>query len=104
MKTKREKFEVVGSITVDAGLIQVGDPCYQYGQGDQDEWMNYLRDTGIAEGGDVVAIPHSREGGNYDGCSKAIALSSGLGDGIYDVQIKRCSQTGAIREMKIKFF
>lgn len=103
MKNKREKFEIVGSVTVDAGLIQIGDPCYQFE--DHDLWLKYLEDSGLSKGGDVTVIAHdTSKGGNYDDCAKAVAVSSGFGDGIYNVLVKKCSETGRVKELKIKFF
>lgn len=99
----REKFEVVGSITVDAGLVQIGDPCYQFTE-NHNEWLKYIVDTGIADMDTTVAIPHKNKQGNYGISSKAIAVQSGLGDGVYDVLVKKCSETGLVKELKIKFF
>lgn len=102
MKTKREKFEVIGSITVDAGIVQIGDPCYQYDN--HDMWLKYLDDTGILNMEGVLPIPHESEQGNYGHCSKAVVVTSGFGDGVYEVLAKKCKETGRVKEVKIKFF
>lgn len=96
---KREKFEVVGQITVATGIVQVGDPCYQYDGGK--EWEDFCDEL---DGQDIVNIPHSREGGNYNNFGKAVVVTSGFGDGVYDVMVKRCLKTGRIKELKVKFF
>lgn len=97
---KRAKFEVVGSITVDAGLIMVGDPCYSH---EDSEWLDFLNDNKLSEN-DTAVIPHERTEGNYGDCGKAITVASGFGDGVYDVEVKRCLTTGHIKELRIKFF
>lgn len=97
MKKTREKFEVAGQITVDAGLVQIGDPCYLFEE--HDKWLKYIETSGI---GDMeLTTPISHENGNP---GMAVAISSGFGDGIYNVLVKKCSKTGRVREVKIKFF
>lgn len=102
MKTKREKFEVIGSVTVHAGILQIGDPCYQYE--DHNEWLKYIEASGILKMEETLSIPHDLTQGNYDKFSKAVVVSSGMGDGVYNVLAKRCKKTGMIKEVKIKFF
>lgn len=100
------KYETVGEITVDAGIVQVGDPCY----GNRNEfekhedWIKYLEENKIFGMGDSVAIPHDRSEGTYGECAKAVVVSSGFGDGVYPVQIKRCPETGRVKELRVKFF
>lgn len=94
---KKSTFEVVGQITVDAGCIQVGDPCY--GESDYMDNLEELDTTGVA------LIPHNHsDQGNYGTCSKAVVVTSGFGDGVYDVLVKKCPHTGMVKELKIKFF
>lgn len=105
MSKPRAKWEVVGAVTVDAGLIQLGDPCYQRENfEDKDVWMSYLRDNKILDMDDAVQIPHFNEGGNYDDYGRAVVVSSGFGDGVYPVEIKKCLETGRVKEVRIKFF
>ncbi len=101
-KTKAPKFEVVGSITVDAGIIQIGDPCYEYGK--PGAWLDFCDELkGMDELG-VHQLPHESTKGNYGECSRAIVVQSGLGDGVYDVEVKRDAVMGIIKEVRIKFF
>lgn len=103
---KSEKFETVGSITVDAGLVRVGDPCYSFKN--QNKWLAWL--TKHLEFGktnnrkDTYAVAHDSRSGNYGEHAAAIVVTSGMGDGVYPVQVKRCSETGLIRELRVKFF
>lgn len=93
---KQDKFESVGYITVDAGIIQIGDPCYQM---KDKHWQKYIEDVGIVDMTDgSLSIPHET---GMPG--KAIVVQSGFGDGIYDVLVKKCSKTGIVKELKIKF-
>ena len=106
MKKKLPKWETVGSVTVDAGLIQLGDPCY----GNLDEfekhanWVRYLEGSGILNADEnVTVIPHGHDKeGNYKHHAKAVVVSSGYGDGCYPVQVRR--EDGRIKEVRIRFF
>ena len=89
-KTNKEIFELVGEITVETGEIRVGDPLYS------DLDINTRKY-------DVEVVPHDREGGNYDECGAAVLVMSGFGDGVYPVYIKRCKNTGVVKELRIKF-
>lgn len=102
MKKTREKFEVAGSITVDAGIVQIGDPCYQYGS--QEDWMAFLHQNKMLDNNspDITQVPHTKICPDYG--LKAVVVSSGFGDGVYDVLVKRCSKTGMVKELKVKFF
>lgn len=97
MSKPREKFEYAGSVTVDAGLIQIGDPCYMFDA--HDKWLKYLETSGIT--GMDLSTNVSHENGNP---GMAVVVSSGFGDGVYDVMVKKCSETGRVKEVKIKFF
>ncbi len=99
MSKVREKFEEVGFVTVDAGLIQIGDPCYASEYEDHDEWMNFLNVNKILGMKESVSINHKA-----GGPGKAIVVGGFGGDGVYPVSIKRCKDTGMVKEVKIKFF
>lgn len=93
---KQTKWEVVGYISVDAGCIKVGDPCY----GEVENWIDFAQDS------DAAQIPHEGDlevPGAARGFGKAVLLQSGLGDGVYAVEVKRDPGYG-IKEMRIKFF
>lgn len=97
MKTKRAKWEVIGAISVDSGCITIADPCY-----DVDDSLYIEAET------DTVCHPH--EGDTLElkrGFGAAVTLSTGLGDGVYLVEAKRCIEggfEGRIKEVRIKFF
>ena len=96
------KYETVGHVSVDAGIIQIGDPCYQKeGFKDHAVWMKYLEDNKILDMEDAVQIPHES---GIDSYGKAVVVSSGFGDGVYPVEIKKDIQTGRVKEVRIKFF
>lgn len=96
-KQIRSKWAVLGNISVDAGVIKIGDPCY----GECDYDINNLLETGALE------IPHEgslAESGANRGFGQAVILQSGLGDGVYSVEGKYDESFGAIKEIRIKFF
>jgi hypothetical protein len=105
-KTVKTKFEVVGHITVDAGIVQLGDPCYQDADfRDHKKWAKYIETMGIIGMNDSVQIPHSHyEEGNYGKYGRAVVVVSGFGDGVYPVEIKKCSKTSRVKEVRIRFF
>jgi hypothetical protein len=92
--TKREKFEIIGTVCVDTATLHIGDPCYQT------EGADFSDEFGDAE--DVQLI--LREGDLPQAGAQAIRVITGFGDGMYDVMAKRCTVTGRIKELKIKFF
>lgn len=94
---KTTKWETVGHISVDAGCVKVGDPCY----GEVDNWMDFALNT------DAEVIPHEdrlKDAGEQQGFGKAVVLTSGFGDGVYTVEVRRDLEFGRIKEMRIKFF
>ncbi len=97
MKNKTAKWEVIGRISVDAGCIKIGDPCYE---GELD-WSKFALES------DAEQVPHSgrlEDAGKDRDFGQAVILQSGLGDGIYAVEVKRCKIMNAIKEVRIKFF
>ncbi len=93
------KWEVLGRISVDGGIIQIGDPCYDVRLDSFDEAMAQS---------DTAVIPHEgrlEPAGKDRDFAAAIVMQSGLGDGVYTVEIKRDPTFhNAIKEMRIKFF
>ncbi len=103
-KEKSIKWEHVGSVTVDAGVIQLGDPCYGYD--DQGKWVEFLKNNEILDQGEKLTYPVAhgadRQKGNYKEHAQAIVVSSGYGDGVYPVEVKK--KDGMIKEVRIRFF
>jgi len=100
MKPSFSKWEEVGSIGVDAGIIWLGDPCYTFFKPPTDvigkNWGEFCEK--------LEAIEEQKEENNdvYPFGFTGIAVSSGYGDGEYPVFIKR--KDGRIKEVKVVFF
>lgn len=100
------KKELVGYITVDAGIIQVGDPCY----GNRDEfndhknWLGYIEDTKMNEMDTHVVVPHEniKDIVDKETFGKSIIVGKFGGDGAYPVYIKK-NKYGLVTEVIIKF-
>ena len=96
------EWELVGTLGVDSGQMMLCDPCYikrdfanEYGQTNQ-KGMTYSSACDATLGNDGFGfLTHT------NGAELAFACSSGYGDGIYPVYIKR--DGGRIAEMKIVF-
>ena len=81
-KIKLGKKELAGYITVDAGLVQLGDPCYE---------VNSMEEIEFDDEGDGI----------YEvGEGKAITVQTGYGDGVFPVYVRR-DQRGAILELTV---
>lgn len=81
---KLGKKELVGYITVDAGLVQLGDPCYE---------VNSMHEIDFnAPNNGVFDIE--------DG--KAITVQTAFGDGVFPVYVRR-DRLGGIMEMTVNF-
>lgn len=92
---KVKKWKTVGHISVDAGIVQLGDPCYQYKN--HDEWLKYIENTGIEKMKKTLEIGHEN---GLPG--QAVVISSGYGDGYYPVEV--IEEKGRVKEVRIKFF
>ena len=97
------KRELVGHIGVDAGLIYIGDPCYEVGsdtegkfQGTWADFCNLLNDKEKGEKDGVFKIPYPL---GHEG--QAIVVSSGYGDGNYPVYVER--KDGRIARVIVDF-
>ena len=91
MKTEITGLTYIGSFTVDSGQAMVGDPCYL------DEWKNWDSDKESFD-------EHPKHKGEYSylgasnatiaegfgdlGLGRAVAFSTGYGDGVYPVYAK----------------
>ena len=103
-KMNANKWHKVGSVGVDAGLIWIGDPCYVLHK------ENLPKELGTSWG-DFCTILQEKEKTDTDQVAKnnayafsnlGIAISSGYGDGIYDVFIK-LNNGNRVAEAKIVF-
>lgn len=77
------KRKEIGFITVDAGIVYVGDPCYQSEKSDFKDWDKFgdkLMNDRNSDG--VVILNHDK------GPGKGIVVNTAFGDGIYPVYMK----------------
>lgn len=74
MSSREAEWEKVGAIGVDAGLCWLGDPCY------------------VKDG-----VPWDRitsQGGDAREHAEGVCVSTGVGDGYYNVYVKRVDLAG----------
>ena len=105
VKENKEKWEEIGQISVDAGICWLGDPCYilhtdsgkpptTLGK----SWEEFCKLLGSK---DIISFDHEK---GHEGLG--VVVSSGLGDGLYPVYVKRVQDKefgNRIAEVKIKF-
>jgi hypothetical protein len=101
-KQKRAKLEEVGYVTVDAGLMYLGDPCYLAGPKENpfENWSDFCDvalDPGVTPDPNLIPIPHTA-----GAPGKGIVIGGFGGDGIFPVFIKR-GKSGLVKEIVIKF-
>lgn len=90
------RFELVGKIPVDSGQIMLIDPCYV-----RKDFESEYDDKPALNYAGACKVTLGREGcGVFAKC--AFATSSGYGDGLYQVYVKR-TPDNRIAEVKIKF-
>lgn len=99
-----DTFEIAGHITVDAGLIWVGDPCYIIVDEDEprpkelgSNWGDFCNKIFNHSEGCVTSFGHSN--GN---AGMGLAISTLYGDGVYPVYVQR-NQNGRVRCVLIDF-
>ena len=87
------KWQKVGEIGGHAGLCMVGDPCYvSYNNHQNHPVHNWQKFCNAMEVADTVQLD----------AHLGVVVTSGIGDGIYPVYIKR-SANGTIMELKVVF-
>lgn len=94
MKIKEKSWEKVGQVGVDAGLIWIGDPCYVVSKDASNVWSTWNKFC--------KDLFSKQKNGVADFGNTGVAVQSGIGDGSYDVFVKR--EDGLIKEAKIVFF
>ena len=90
---RRGMWEFAGFITVDSGIVQIGDPCYDYNTEDKRCWTLFCSKIK----GAVTPLAHKT--GRH---GKAVVVSNFGGDGTYPVYIKRGTES-EIAQMKVDF-
>jgi len=97
---KIPKRELVGHVGVDAGLIYIGDPCYEIGNDTegkfQGTWSDFCGFLNANEKKGVTKIPFPL---GHEG--QAVIVSSGYGDGNYPVYVER--ENGRIARVIVEF-
>ncbi len=98
---KLTKWERAGYVGVDAGLVMVGDPCYQLldspsGPHPIHNWPAFCAHHHNSGKGVTDLNDHWPNG------HVGVVVNSGLGDGLYPVDIRRDEQ-GNIAELRVKF-
>lgn len=94
----KSQWEKVGEIGVDAGLCWIGDPCYIIHANE------YSKSIGKNWGEFCDKLKDDATQFNYDlgHPGLGVAVSTGYGDGTYDVEVRRAD--GRIKELRVKFF
>jgi hypothetical protein len=90
------RFVKVGNVAVDSGQIMLIDPCYIKA----DFETEYNAPPALNYAGACKASLSSDGYGEFGGLG--FCTSSGYGDGLYPVYVKR-DETGRVAEIKIKF-
>lgn len=98
MKTK---WETVGIVSVDAGILWVGDPCYVLHQEEPvkdigKDWGEFC-DKILKDDAPGTQLNH-----NNGGPGLAVVVGGFGGDGVWPVEVKM--KDGMVSEMRVKFF
>jgi hypothetical protein len=95
-----------GEISVDAGIVMVGDPCYLADDIENHpvkDWNNFCEMLDQPIYATDVKYPTIKQldfAAGHKGLG--VVVSSGYGDGVYPVYVKKNSE-GRIVELKVKF-
>lgn len=99
----KSKWETVGSVDVDAGILWIGDPCYILHRDGQDRtpkdigsnWHEFC--DKISDASPATEFKH-----NHGGPGLGVVVGGFGGDGTFPVQIRK--RDGYVTEMRVKFF
>lgn len=94
------KWIKAGTIGVDAGCVWVGDPCYlKNGEGPMQDWQKFCDKLISGDCGcfDTNGFMQFKYEAGHDG----ICVSSGYGDGEYDVLVRKAG--GRVAELRVVF-
>jgi hypothetical protein len=96
------KWEKVGVVGVDAGIVWVGDPCYLYDKRERaamgetyEDFLATLRDREV-DGVAQFNYGQTRRPG------LGVALYTANGDGLYPLEVRR-DIAGRVVEMRVRF-
>lgn len=97
---KKPIRELIGHVGVDAGLMYIGDPCYEIGSDASEKfagtWSDFCNLLGSSEDNGILKLPYKL---GHEG--KAVVVSSGYGDGTYPVYVER--KDGRIARVIVDF-
>jgi len=91
-------WKLIGKISVDAGLVYIGDPGYLSDKNPFRDWNAFVDKI---DGKTTAAITHGLEVQDTSDCAMGIISSTGWGDGIYDVLA--LIDRGQVKEIRILF-
>ena len=89
-------WKLIGKISVDSGLVFIGDPCYLSDKNPFKDWNGFCDKI---DGKTTAAITHRLEVDDTNDCAMGIISSTGWGDGIYDVLA--LIDRGQVKEIRI---
>jgi hypothetical protein len=96
-----KKWEKVGVVGVDSGLLWVGDPCYLYEEDERaamgqtyEDFLTILRDREV-DG--VAQFNYTQRRPGF-----GVALYTANGDGLYPLEVRR-DVAGRVVEMRVIF-
>ena len=87
------KEERIGSISVDAGCIQIGDPCYTHEEAGN--WSDYCKN-------ELSRMDENNKQYTSIGDGIAVVVNSGHGDGGYPVFVTR-DPNGLVASVTVRF-
>ena len=89
VNVRLDELEYAGSFAVDSGQAMIGDPCYlgDWQTNDNDEWKPEAHKGEFSYQGACQATL-TKDYGAIGGV-RAVAVSTGYGDGLYPVYVKR---------------
>jgi hypothetical protein len=112
---KNDSWEYIGSIGVDSGQMMLSDPCYVKDFAESDDVVGLMEaikngsDDSYSYTGACSQSNTSQQAGvlvNDIGAELGVVCSSGFGDGVYPVFVKRHTfrnNDTRVVEMKIEF-
>lgn len=111
-KRKAPDWKKVGQITVDAGMCWIGDPCYVlHRDGKQEpedigkDWHEFCDRLFSREKNGAAQWNHKNgiKGAGKENAGLGVSVSTGWGDGIYDVFARYDDETGRVAEARVVF-
>ncbi len=101
MSNRKNSWQKVGEIGVDAGLCWIGDPCYIIGtQTRWESWSDFCEElhAKFSDSDNTVSFPYDL---GHEGLG--VVVSTGYGDGVYPVEVRRKGAEGRVMEVRVRF-